>query len=83
MKYVWIWILLGIDVIWLISSIVDVTRTVRYVKDNMRYDSIGEFIDCMLEELAEYTVGFVSLHLFVLFMVSLFTWLKFKEGGAE
>lgn len=83
MKYAWIWILLGIDVIWLISSIVDVVRTVRYVKDNMRYDSIGEFIDCVLGELEESTVGFVALHLFALFVVSLITWLDFKGGGAE
>lgn len=83
MKYVWIWILLGIYVIWLISSIVDVVRAVRQVKNNRWYDGIGDFIDCMLEELEEYTVVFVAAHLFLLFMVSLATWIKFKTGGAE
>ena len=85
MRYVWIWILLGIDVVWLISSIVDVVRTMRYVKDHRRYDydSVGDFIDCMLEELNESTVGFVALHIFVLFIVSLITWMGFKTGGVE
>ena len=83
MRYIWIWILLGIDVIWLISSIMDVVRAVRYVKNNRRYGSIGDFINCMLEELEESTVGFIALHIFVLFIVSLITWMDFKTGGAE
>ena len=85
MRYVWIWILLGIDVVWLISSIVDVVRTVKYVKDHRRYecDSVGGFIDCMLEELNESTIGFVALHLFVLFVVSFIAWMDFKTGGVE
>ena len=83
MRYVWIWILLGIDVVWLISSIVDVVRTVRYVKNNRWYDSVGDFVDCMLEELGEPTVGFIALHIFVLFIVSFITWMDFKTGGVE
>lgn len=83
MKYVWIWMLLGFDVIWLISSIVDVVRTVRYVKEHYEYDSVSDFIDCMLVELEQSTVGFIALHLFVLFIVSFIIWLEFKRGGAE
>lgn len=83
MKYVWILILLVIDVFWLISSIVDVVHAVKIVKNNRICDSVGDFIDCMLEELNESTVGFIALHLFVLFVVSLITWLEFKRGGAE
>ncbi len=83
MKYVWIWILLGIDVIWLISSILDVVSTVRYVREHRRYSGVGDFIDCMVEELEESTVGFIALHIFILFVVSLITWMDFKRGGAE
>lgn len=83
MKYVWIWMLLGFDVVWLISSIVDVVKTVRFVKKHRQYDSVGDFIICMAEELEESTVGFIALHLFVLFVVSLITWMNFKTGGAE
>ena len=83
MRYIWIWILLGIDVVWLISSIVDLVRTVKYVKENRRYDSVGDFLNCMAEELGESTVGFVALHIFVLFLVSFITWANFKTGGAE
>lgn len=83
MKYVWIWMLAVIDVIWLVLSIVDVVRTVKYVKEHEQYDSVGNFIDCMLEELKESTVGFIALHIFVLFIVSLITWMDFKTGGAE
>lgn len=83
MKYVWIWILLGIDVVWLILSIVDVVCTVKYVREHRRYDSVKGFIDCMLEELEESTVGFVALHIFMLFIVSFITWIDFKTGGVE
>lgn len=83
MKYIWIWILLGIDVVWLISSIVDIVKTVRFVKKCGQYDSIGDFVDCMLEELEQSTVGFIALHIFVLFIVSFITWMDFKTGGAE
>ena len=83
MKYVWILILLVIDVFWLISSIVDIVKTVRFVKKCGLYDSIGDFIDCMVAELEESTVGFIALHLFVLFVVSLITWLNFKRGDVE
>ena len=83
MRYVWIWMLLGIDAVWLISSIVDVVKTVRFVKKNKQYDSIGDFMDCMIVELEESTIGFIALHLFVLFVVSFITWMHFKKGGAE
>lgn len=83
MRYIWIWILLGIDVVWLISSIVDVARTVKNVREHRRYDSVGDFINCMLEELDETTVVFIGLHIFVLFIVSFIAWMNFKTGGLE
>lgn len=83
MRYVWIWILLGIDVIWLISSIVDIVKTARYVKEHEQYDSIGDFVNYMVGELEENTIGFIALHLFVLFIVSFITWIDFKTGGVE
>lgn len=83
MRYVWIWMLLGFDAVWLISSIVDVVKTVRFVKKCGQYDSIGDFMDCMVTELEESTIGFIALHVFMLFVVSLITWMKFNIGGAE
>jgi hypothetical protein len=80
MRYIWIWILLGIDVIWLISSIVDIVKTVRFVKDHKLYDSVGDFVNCMLEELEESTKSFIILNIFALFIVSLITWMIFKIG---
>ena len=78
MRYIWIWILIGIDVIWLISSIVDVVHTVKFTREHRRYGSVGDFINCMVEELGGSTVGFVALHLFVLFIVSIVTWMESK-----
>ena len=83
MRYVWIWILLGIDVIWLISSIVDIVKTVRYFKEHEQYDGIGDFVNCVIVYLKESTVGFIALHLFVLFVVSFITWMDFKTGGTK
>ena len=83
MRYVWIWMLLVIDVIWLISSIVDIVKTVRYVKEHEQYDGIGDFVNCVIVYLKESTVGFIALHLFVLFVVSFIAWLNFKRGSAE
>lgn len=78
MRYIWIWILIGIDVIWLISSIVDVVHTVKFAREHRRHGSVGDFINCMVEELEGSTVGFVVLHLFVLFIVSIVTWMESK-----
>ena len=75
MRYIWIWILIGIDVIWLISSIVDVVHTVKFVREHRRPGSVGDFINCMVEELEGSTVGFVALHLLVLFTVSIIAWM--------
>ena len=83
MRYVWIWMLLGIDVIWLISSIVDVVFTLKYVREHRRYGSVGDFCNCMLEELRESTVGFVALHIFVLFIISFIAWMSFKIDGVK
>lgn len=83
MRYVWIWMLLGVDAVWLISSIVDIVKTVHFVKECGQYDSVGDFMYCMVEELEQSTIGFIALHVFMLFVVSLITWMNFKSGGAE
>lgn len=80
MRYIWIWMLLGIDVIWLISSIVDVVHSVKIVKNNRICDSVGDFIDCMIEEMEKSTIGFIVLHMLVLFIVSFITWIDFNVG---
>lgn len=81
MRYIWILMLLGIYVIWLISSIMDVVRTVIHVKKYRRYGGIGDFISCIIDELGDHTTGFIVLHIFVLFIESLNAWMKFKMGG--
>jgi len=83
MKYVWIWMLALIDAVWLISSIVDVVRTVKYVKKHRVYSNVGDFVNCTIDELEEYTVQCVAWHILVLFVASLIIWIKFKTGGAE
>lgn len=81
MKYVWILILLVIDVFWLISSIVDIVKTVRFVKKHRQYGSISDFIICMKEELEEPTLWFIALHILALFTISFSTWMNFKIGS--
>lgn len=60
MKYIWIVMLIIIDIIWLIASVVDFIETVRRFR--LKY---------IFEALEEYTVGFIVLHLLVLFVISL------------
>lgn len=83
MRYIWICILIMFDVIWLISSIMDVVLTVKYVKEHRRYSGVGDFIDCLAGELKESTVGFIALHIFALFIVSFITWANFKIGDVK
>jgi hypothetical protein len=52
-----------------------------HVKSHRRYSGIGDFINCMVEELDESTTGFIALHIFVLFFGSLVAWMNFKIGG--
>lgn len=83
MRYIWIWMLLGIDAIWWILSIVDVVRTVKFVKNNRQYSSVGDFIDCMIEKLEGSTIQCILLHIFVLFIASFIAWLAFNTRGLE
>ena len=83
MRYVWIWILLVIDVIWLISSIVDIVKTIRFVKNDRLYDSVDDLLNCIIGNLNSSTLLFIGLHVFVLFAVSFVKWVTFKLGGAK
>jgi hypothetical protein len=60
MKYVWIVMLIIADIIWLIASAEDFIETARRFK-----------IKYILKYLEDYTVGFMLLHLLLLFVYSL------------
>ena len=75
MKYIWILILFGIDTIWLISFIMDIIHAIKYVKKFELGDNIVEIIDCILEELDGFSIGFIGVHIGVLFMISFIAWL--------
>ena len=74
MKYIWILILLGIDIIWLISFVMDVIHAVKYVKKFKLGDNIVEVIGYTIDELKVSSVGFISVHIGVLFMISFIAW---------
>ena len=75
MKYIWIVILLGIEVTWLISVIIDIIHAIKYVKKFKLGDNIVEVIGYTIDELDDSSVGFIGVHIAVLFMVSFIAWL--------
>ena len=75
MKYIWIGILLGIEVTWLISVITDIIHAIKYVKKFRLGDNIAEVICYTIDELDEYSVGFIGVHIVILFIISFATWL--------
>ena len=60
MKYIWIVMLIIVDITWFIASVEDFIETARRFK-----------IKYILEYLEDYTVGFILLHLLLLFAYSL------------
>ena len=66
MKYIWIVMLIILDIIWFIISLKDFIKTARRFK-----------FPFVFEALEDYTVIFIALHLAILFSYSL--WL-FIEG---
>lgn len=65
MKYIWIVMLIIADIIWFIFSLEDFIETARQFR-----------IKYILESLEEYTLGFILLHLFVLFGYSFGLFIK-------
>lgn len=65
MKYIWIVMLIIIDIIWFIVSLQDFIETARRFR--LKY---------ILEALEEYTVVFILLHLLMLFGYSLGLFIK-------
>ena len=65
MKYIWIVMLIIIEIIWLIASLKDFIEVAR--RNKFKY---------IFELLEAYTVGFIYLHLFVLFGYSLGLFIK-------
>jgi len=66
MKYIWIVMLIILDIIWFIISLKDFIKTSRHFK-----------FPFVFEALEEYTVAFILLHLSILFNYSL---ILFIEG---
>ena len=60
MKYIWIVMLIIIEIIWFIASLKDFIETARRIR-----------IKYILDSLADYTAAFILLHLIVLFVYSL------------
>ena len=60
MRYIWIVMLIIIDIIWFIVSLIDFIKTAKRVR-----------FPFVFEVLEEYTVWFIFLHLFALFVYSL------------
>ena len=75
MKYIWIGILLGIEVTWLIFFIIDIIHAIKYVKKFKLGDNIAEVIGYTIDELDEYSVGFIGVHIVIIFIISFATWL--------
>ncbi len=65
MKYIWIVMLIIIDIIWFIASLKDFVETAKHIK-----------IKYILDSLEEYTVSFILFHLFILFGYSLGLFIK-------
>ena len=78
MKYIWIWMLLGVDLILLVLFIVDIVKTVHFVKECVQYDGIIDFVECVVERLENSTIGFISVHMFALFIISFIMWMSFR-----
>lgn len=76
MKYIWILILLGIEIIWLISFIMDIIHAIKYVKKFKLGDNIAEVIGYTTDELKVSSIGFISVHIAVLFMISFIVWIS-------
>lgn len=68
MKYIWIVMLIIIDIIWFIASLKDFINTAKQFKTKYIFDS-----------LEDYTSAFIFLHLIVLFTYSLALFIKGLE----
>lgn len=60
MKYIWIVMLIIVEIIWFIFSLKDFIETVKLIR-----------IKYILDSLEEYTISFIILHLVMLFGYSL------------
>lgn len=76
MQYIWMIMLILIDLIWFILSFVDLVSTIKFIKENTFYTNVIKFIKLVMAELEEYTTGFFCFNVFVLFCMSLGVWLN-------
>lgn len=70
MKYIWIIILIMVEIIWFIASLKDFIETARRIK-----------IKYILHSLKDYTFWFIFVHLIGLFLYSLFLFIQGMEQG--
>ena len=68
MKYIWIIMLIIIDIIWFIASLKDFIKTSKQFKTKY-----------ILDSLEDYTNAFIFVHLIVLFTYSLALFIKGLE----
>lgn len=64
MKYIWIGILIIIEMIWFIASITDIINKAKIIK-----------IEYLMDSLEEYTINFILLHFLALFGYSLWSFI--------
>lgn len=53
----------------------DVIHAIKYVKKFKLGDNIVEVISYVIEELDDFSIGFIGVHIGVLFVVSFIAWL--------
>ena len=80
MKYVWIYILIMIDLLWFIAAIKDIIRAIRVVKkaeeERVEPYTEEEFKDELTSEFEESTVGWFIVNIVIIFIISFVIWIK-------
>ena len=84
MKYIWIIMLVVIDVIWIIASVLEIVRgtieAILWSKKN--HYSLFDFIDSWFTEIEDFAHGCLWGHILILFLYSLFLFIS-SSGVAE
>ena len=80
MKYVWIVILILIDVVLFVEAIKDIMHAVHVAKEEEKNRvepyTQSELKEAIAAELEESTIGWFIVNITTLFVISMFVWLK-------
>ena len=80
MKYVWIYILIMIDLLWFIAAIKDIIRAIHVVKkaeeERVEPYTEEEFKDELASEFEESTVSWFIVNIAIIFIISFVIWIK-------